>query len=77
MRWNTRAIRILKSKIVNNLSLILDKILENENLILYWEDYYRYNIENNLFKISKVEFLKEMQVTGFDASIYLYPESKN
>jgi len=75
--WNTRAIRILESKIKESLSLILEKIPENENLIMYWEDNYRYNIEDNLFNISKEEFLKEMQNTRFDASIYLYPESKN
>jgi hypothetical protein len=75
--WNTRAIRILESKIIESLSLIVDKIPENKNLILYWEDYYRYNIEDNLFKISKEEFLKEIEDTGFDASLYLYPESKN
>jgi len=75
--WNTRAIRILESKILESLSLILEKIPENENLIMYWEDYYRYNIEDNLFNISKEEFLKEMQDTRLDASIYLYPESKN
>jgi len=55
----------------------LEKIPENENLIMYWEDNYRYNIEDNLFNISKEEFLKEMQNTRFDASIYLYSESKN
>jgi len=75
--WSTRAIRILESKIKETLSLILEKIPENENLIMYWEDNYRYNIEDNLFNISREEYLKEMQDTRFDASIYLYPESKN
>lgn len=75
--WNTKAIKTLESKIIENLSFILDIIPENENLTLYWEDYYRYNVENNLFKISKEEFLIVLQNTGFDASIYLYPESKN
>jgi hypothetical protein len=75
--WNTRAIKVLESKITESLSLILNKIPENENLTLYWEDYYRYNIEDNLFKVSKEEFIKEIQNTGFDASMYLYPTSKN
>ena len=53
---NTRAIRLLESKIKESLSLILEKIPENENLIMYWEDNYRYNIEDNLFNIDDVNW---------------------
>lgn len=75
--WNTRAIRTLESQIVKSLTELLIKIPENDKLTLYWEDYYRFNLEDKLFKVSKEEYLKEMRNTGFDASTYLYPESKN
>lgn len=74
--WNTRAIKILENKIVENLTFLLDEIPESEELILYWEDYYRFDIDGDTFQISKDEFITELQKTGFDATMYLYPMSK-
>lgn len=75
--WHTRAIKVLDSKIVESLSRLLNKIPENENLILYWEDHYRFDVDDKLFKVSKEEFIEEVEKTKFDASMFLYPESKN
>lgn len=75
--WNTRAIRILEESIKENLSKILNAIPENNNLIMYWEDYYRYNLSEKLFRVSKEEYIDVMNNTKFDSSTYLYPESKN
>lgn len=44
---------------------------------MYWDDYYRFNLNDNLFRVSKEEYIDEMKNTGFDASAYLYSESKN
>ena len=75
--WNSRAIRVLDSEIFQSLSLIVNHLPEKDSLFLYWEDYYRYGLEDKLFKVSAEEFLSEMQETRYDASIYLFPESKN
>lgn len=75
--WNTRAIRVLESKIADSLTKILNNISENDELILYWNDYYRFNIDHKLFKVSKEEYIEQMKQTGFDATAYLYPESRN
>ena len=75
--WNSRAIRILERKIIENLSTLLNEISDKNDLLLYWEDYYRYGIEDKLFKITIDEFLTELQETGFDSSLYLFPENKD
>ena len=74
--WKTRAIKILDSKIINDVSKILDSIVDDNDLFLYWEDYYRFDMNCDFFKVSKVEFIKEFDETGFDATMYLYPENK-
>ncbi|OWK74502.1 hypothetical protein CBW16_03590 [Flavobacteriaceae bacterium JJC] len=75
--WNSRAIRVLDSKILESLSSLVNHLPEVSNLYLYWEDYYRYGLEDKLFKVSTEEFLNEIRETGYDASVYLFPESKN
>lgn len=74
--WNTRVIRILEEKIKENLSIVLSEIPENENLILYWDDYHRFNLDDKLFRVSKEEYIDEMKNTRFDANAYLFPENK-
>ena len=75
--WNTKAIKILESKILENLSQLIKKIPDNNNLTLFWKDNYRFDVNDNLFEVSKEEFLEELENTGFDASMYLYPKSKD
>lgn len=75
--WSTRAIRVLEEKIIASLSILLNEIPESENLILYWDDYYRFDLDCSLFRVSKEEYINEMKNTRFDATAYLYPESRS
>ena len=68
---------MLEEKIIASLSILLNEIPESENLILYWEDYYRFNLDCSLFRVSKEEYIDEMKNTRFDATAYLYPESRS
>ena len=75
--WNSRAIRVLQRKIVEDLSILIDEINQKNELFLYWEDYYRFGIEDNLFKITKDEYLHKLEETRFDVNFYLFPENRN
>ena len=74
--WHTKAIKVNFDKLNTNLWESLRGLESGEELNVYWEDYYRFELEDKYFKGSLKEFLKELEESGYDASVYIFPNNK-
>ena len=75
--WHTKAIKVNFDKLNANLYESLRGLESEDILNVYWEDYYRFDLENKYFEASLKEFLTELEESGYDASVYIFPSNKD
>ena len=82
--WLTEGIKTLFNQTRNRLKTIVDTLVNDEELNIYLEDYWRWAGSNSLladenvsYKISCDEYLDLMNETSYDASLYLYSLDKS
>lgn len=82
--WETKGIEILWSQTKQKLERIINLLASNEKLDLHFRDYFRWNgfstklpIDKEFTRnVSKNDFFNLMAKTFFDATLHLYPPSK-
>ena len=83
--WQTEGIKTLFKPTRQRLEKIITALLQDNELNIYFEDYWRwasvYNLlpsdEGVVYKITVSDFMDFMDKSFYDASLYLYPQSKN